>query len=189
MQAAQILWAPGHSTSFWQSHAPRCQAASVKSSHPDTSRGLAGELRRGEDIHGTPLASIPQLQMLQFGNIWGSSTEGRGTDPLPITALQWERREGHSNALWTRGRAWLRSGFVDEMEELSWPPSLLSGRHCRKRPVSRCRSPQSTDPWTQRNVHRSSLEKTQGSARSAGPAQSLPAPRPSPVASWVSQLG
>lgn len=173
------------------------QPAPEYPAHPG---GLAGELGRGEDVSGAPSASCttgPQ-GCCGLGNRFGGATlrgEGQRDKKERTQAhflaqhMSGNDTRGHRDALWTRGRMWLRSGCVDEMEELSWPPSSLSGRHCRKCPVSRVRSPNPTDPWTPRNVHRSSLEGTQGPARSAGPAQSLPARCPSPVASWVSQLG
>lgn len=147
--------------------------------------GLAGELRIGERGHnGTSPASRTTVHgCYSLGTRFGRAAlredgqkdkSGGGPTSYPSTSVG--RDEGHRNALWTRGMPWLRSGCVNEMEELSWHPSSLPGRHCGKRPVSRCRSPHLTDPWTPRNVHRSSLEETQRSARSAGPAQRLQLP-------------
>lgn len=127
---------------------------------------------------------VPQSSwMLQLGNqVWKSSTEGRWTEgqewgwahflPQPISGKRWGAQECSLDQRDAMAEVRLR----DEMEELSWHPSSLPGRHCGKRPVSRCRSPHLTDPWTPRNVHRSSLEETQRSARSAGPAQRLQLP-------------
>lgn len=61
MQAAQVLWVPGPSTSFQQSHAPRCQASSACTwSQPG---GLAGGLRIGEDIMVLLQLPVPQVRM------------------------------------------------------------------------------------------------------------------------------
>lgn len=61
MQAAQVLWVPGPSTNFQQSHAPRCQAASACTwAHPG---GLAGELRTGKDIMVLLQRPVPQVRM------------------------------------------------------------------------------------------------------------------------------
>lgn len=131
-------------------------------------------------LRGTPSASCStgRHECCSLGHRFGGAALGGEEVHFLPQHIHREDMRGHRNALWTRGRVWLRSGCVNEMEELSWSPSSLSGRDCRKRPVSRCRSLHPTDLWTPRNVHKSSLEGTQGPARSAGPAQSLPAPAP-----------
>lgn len=102
--------------------------------------------------------------MLQPGKqVWRSSTEGEGQEEgqahFPPQHTNGKDMRGTGMLFGPEG-GWLTAGCVDEMEELSWPPSSLPGGHCRKCPVSKCRSPHPTDLWTLRNVHRSSLEGT-----------------------------
>lgn len=61
MQAAQVLWFPGPSTTFQQSHAPWRQASSACTwAYPG---GLAGELRIGKDVMVLLQLPVPQVHM------------------------------------------------------------------------------------------------------------------------------